>query len=136
MNNKNMQVYFEADFFIIKYSEANHVVVNKWTATPTSDEFREAMEVLLQAMIHFKTSKVISDATFMGALLQEDQEWAASDWYRRAKEVGFSYNAIIISSDLFSEMSVQGTLDSVVDIVTVNRYFSNMEDAMLWISKF
>ncbi|SKC78956.1 hypothetical protein [Ohtaekwangia koreensis] len=131
-----MQVYFEADFFIIKYSEANHVVVNKWTTTPTSDEFREAMEVLLRAMIDFKASKVISDTTCMGALLLEDQEWAASDWYMRAIEVGFSYNAIIISSDLFSEMSVQGTLDSVADSVTVNRYFSSMEDAMVWISKF
>lgn len=128
-----MQLYFESDYFIVKYSKATHAVINKWITTPTSAEFREGMEALLQAMIHYKASKIVSDTTCMGALLPEDQEWAASHWYLRAVKAGFSHNAIIIPADIFTEMSVHATLDSIEDIVTTVRYFDNIEDAMVWI---
>jgi hypothetical protein len=130
-----MKVYFENEYFVVKYSTATYALVNKWITNPTSAEFREGMEILLQAMIHFKTSKMVSDTTYMGALLPEDQEWAASHWYIRASKIGFSHNGIIIPSDIFTEMSVQGTLDAIEDKVTVTRYFDNLEDAMVWISQ-
>jgi hypothetical protein len=128
-----MKIYFESDYFVVKYSEAIHAVVNKWITTPTSVEFREGMEILLQAMIHYNASKVVSDTTYMGALLPEDQEWAASHWYMRAVMAGFSHNAIIIPADIFTEMSVHGTLDSIEDSVTTTRYFDTIEDALVWV---
>lgn len=130
-----MNVYFESNYFIVKYSEATHAIVSKWITSPTSEEFRDGLEVLLQAMMHFKTSKMVSDTTYMGALLSKDQEWAASHWYMRASKIGFSHNAIIIPSDIFTEMSVQSTLDAIEDKVTVTRYFDNLEDAIVWIAK-
>ncbi|MFD0999740.1 hypothetical protein ACFQ21_10495 [Ohtaekwangia kribbensis] len=128
-----MKVYFESDYFVVKYSTAIHAVVNKWITAPTSVEFREGMETLLQAMIYYKAGKIVSDTTYLGTLLQEDQEWAASHWYRRAVEAGFSHNAIIIPANLFTEMSVYATLDSIEENVTTIRYFDAMEDAMVWI---
>lgn len=129
-----MMVYFESDYFFVKYSAATRAVVSKWLTTPTSAEFRKGMDILLQAFEDYKTGRAISDTTCLGALLPEDQEWAATDWYMRAVKIGFSHNAIIMPHDLFTEISVQSTLDSIEDNVTTIRYFNNMKDAMVWIN--
>ncbi len=44
-------------------------------------------------------------------------------------------NAIIMSVDLFTQVSVQQTLDENIEIMLFTRYFSSEEEAMIWILK-
>jgi hypothetical protein len=131
-----MQNYFETEFIVIGYCKVNHAVVATWKTPPTSDEFRVGMDNMLQGMIDFKTGKIVADTIYMGAVHPDDQAWAASHWYNRAEKAGFSHNAIIVPSDIFTEMSVEGILNQVQDNVAVIAYFPSKEEAIAWIDRF
>ncbi|WP_333819195.1 hypothetical protein [Ohtaekwangia sp.] len=130
-----MKVYFKSEFFKITYLQDINIIASAWTTPPSSEEFRQGMEHLLHAIQHFKTGKLISDTTYMGAIFPEDQEWAATDWYQRAAAAGFSHNAIIVPHDIFTELSVETILDRV-DKRMIRAFFDNENAAMEWIRQF
>ncbi len=130
-----MQIYFDSEFVNIAYREEDRVIIGAWKTTPTSEEFRTGMNYLLEAMMDFKTGKILADTIYMGAVHPDDQNWSATDWNRRAIAAGFSHNAIVVPSDIFTEMSVEAILDQVGDNGVVNRFFYNMPDALDWIKK-
>lgn len=131
-----MQNYFESEFVNIDYNEGDRVIIMVWKTPPTSGEFRRGMDSLVEAMINFKTGKILADTVYMGAVHPDDQDWAATDWNRRAIAAGFSHNAIVVPSDIFTEMSVEAILDQVGDNGAVNHFFHSMPEALTWIKKF
>ncbi|MEO7989435.1 MAG: hypothetical protein ABI663_07840 [Chryseolinea sp.] len=130
-----MQNYFGKDFVTIGYDKANHVVVLKWIVPPTSDEFREGLYSLLAALEHFKTGKIITDVSYLGTIHPNDQRWSATEWLQSALKVGYSHIAIIMPSDVFTQMSVEDTMNQV-DSPLPSAYFDNMEAAFDWINSF
>ena len=131
-----MQNYFETEFIVIGYSKEHHAIVLAWKTPPTSDEFRLGMDHILQGMMDYKTGKVVADTLYMGAVHPDDQAWAATHWYNRAREAGFSHNAIIVPSDIFTEMSVESILNQVQNNVAITAYFPNKDEAVAWIDRF
>ena len=131
-----MQDYFESEFISISYSKNNHCIIAVWKTPPTSEEFRKGMDHMLEAMINFKTGKIVADTIYMGTVHPDNQEWAASHWYTRAAKAGFSHNAIVVPSDIFTAMSVESILELVGNSVAVTQYFQNVNDALDWIKKF
>jgi len=129
-----MQNYFETDFVTVSYDKANHLLILKWKVTPTSDEFREGLNSLIPAMEYFKTGMVIGDTTYLGAIHPNDQQWSATEWVQSALQVGHSKLALIIPSDVFTKMSMDGAMSHVVSEYPI-AYFDNMEDAIDWIKK-
>jgi len=127
-----MQNYFGMDYISIRYDKANHVVVLEWIIPPTSDEFREGLNSLLAAMEHFKTGKIITDVGHLGTIHPDNQRWAATEWLQSALKIGYSHIAIIMPSDIFTQMSVEDTM-SQVDSPLPSAYFDNMEKAIEWI---
>lgn len=131
-----MDNYFESEFIVIGYSRAVRAIIAVWKTPPSSDEFREGLETMLRAMIHYKTGKIIADTIYMGAVHPDDQEWVASHWYSRAAEAGFSHNAIVVPADIFTEMSVEAILSQVQNNITMIHYFSGIDQATAWIAEF
>lgn len=130
-----MNVYFKNEFFKITYHKNINTIASAWITAPSSVEFRLGMENLIQAILYFKTGKLISDTTYMGAILPEDQEWAAIDWYARASKAGFSHNAIIVPPDIFTELSVEAILEKV-EKGMIRSFFNNEDAAVEWIRQF
>lgn len=126
-----MSIYFDKDYVSISYDANNHLLVASWKMPPLSSEFRTYMEALISAMEHFETGKLIADTTRMGTLSLEDQEWSSKDWTRRAIEVGYSHVAILLPTDVFSQMAIEDTMNGMVGPVAFS-YFENMEDALIW----
>jgi hypothetical protein len=54
------------------------------------------MLVLIGAMQHFKTGRVIFETSGLGALFLEDQQWIAEYWYELAINAGYEKVAFII----------------------------------------
>ncbi len=129
-----MQNYFETDFVTIGYDKANHVIVLKWLVPPTSDEFREGLNSLITAMEHFITGKLVTDTTYLGTIHPNDQQWSATEWVHGAIKAGYSQIAIIIPADVFTQMSVEDTMNQVESPFPM-AYFNNIEDAIDWIKK-
>ena len=134
---KEKQNHFEKDYITIWYDKVNHLIVGKWKAEPTSAEFREGLNSLISAIEHFKTGKLIIDTTYLGVIHPDDQDWSVVEWGQRALKAGYSQTALIISSNIFTQMSVEETMNQFQEENPFSfAYFNNMEDAIDWIKQF
>jgi hypothetical protein len=129
-----MENYFEKDTFIIRYDEENHLLIHEWKVSPTSQEFKEATNILIPAFEHFKTGKLVADVRRLGAVHPDDQQWILTDWTPRVRKAGFSHSAVIIPQDIFTQMSLEGMSDDLGDLPSKN--FDNMEAAINWLKQF
>jgi len=129
-----MQTYFEKDFVIIGYDETNKLIVAEWKIPPTSQEFRNCMDVLIEALTHFNTGKVIFDTLYLGILPESDQEWVSSDWYGRAVKAGYSRVAFVLPHDVFTDMFVKETVKRTSNRIPT-AYFDNRPAAIDWLKK-
>ncbi|HEY8937810.1 MAG TPA: STAS/SEC14 domain-containing protein [Cyclobacteriaceae bacterium] len=127
-----MQIYFETEFITISYNKASHSSIVKWNLPPMSEEYRKGLNALLLCMKHFKTGKVVADLTNFGTLHPDDQEWSSTEWTEKAMELGYSDIAIILSSDVYSQMAIEDTMSPVTNTLNV-AYFDNIEKAVEWI---
>lgn len=96
----DVTVFYDKEHALINYSEGGHYVIITWTTSPSSNEYRESMEALIEAMKQFKTGKLIVDNRKAGALHPDDQDWSVKDWHVRALAAGHTHAAIVQSSDI------------------------------------
>lgn len=127
--------YITTEFITVNFNITTTAVVAKWLVSPTSVEFREGLDAMLAAMKKFNTGKLVVDTTNLGAIHEEDQNWAASDWYNRARQgTGYHRIAMIVPSDIFTQMSVESTLESVEEKIVDTAYFDSIDAALEWIT--
>jgi hypothetical protein len=128
-----MEIYFDTDYKRIEYSAAHHVLIATWKVTPTSAEFRTGMMTMLSAIEHFKTGRLVYDATHSGAILEEDRTWAATEWQALAIAAGHSKVAFLLPDDVFTNMTMEDIMEKADKHVSF-AYFSRKEDAIQWVS--
>lgn len=128
-----MRGYFENDFVSIEYNADYTFIVLKWKTTPSSSDFRQGLHILLLAMQHFKTGKVVVDATLLGVLSSEDQEWSNTSWTNKAVRAGYSHQATVIPNNVFMKMPQQETLCHI-GILTFS-VFDSLEEAIRWMEQ-
>ncbi|MFP4294109.1 MAG: hypothetical protein ACLFQ0_20950, partial [Cyclobacteriaceae bacterium] len=100
-------------YFTAHYDAELDAIVETWVTSPTSEEFRTGMNKIIDLMAKHKTGALLGDTKELGALSEEDQQWSFTDWLARALEVGYHSFAVIISPDIFAQMSVEDTLTEV-----------------------
>jgi hypothetical protein len=129
------QPHFEKDYLAIRYDEPHRVIIATWKIPPTSQEFRSGMDILVNALSHFNTGKVIFDTRCLGIVLETDQVWTSRDWYRRAIKAGYSQVAFVMPIDSFTHMAVVETTERTPDRIPT-AYVDTMTAAMIWIRTF
>jgi hypothetical protein len=83
-------------------------------------------------MKHIKTGIIVCDVVNLGALLEEDQIWAATVWRPLAVAAGHSRAAFILPDDIFTNMSMEDMMEKADKDVSFG-YFNRMEDAVRWV---
>ncbi|SKC54871.1 hypothetical protein [Ohtaekwangia koreensis] len=129
-----MRIFFEEDYITIQYNETNCTLVTTFIKPSLSKEFREGMLVLIGAMQHFKTGRVIFDTSGLGALFLEDQLWIAEYWYELAISAGYEKVAFIIPEGTFAQFSVTGATTMVKKRIPTG-YFGTEQEAYDWINE-
>ena len=127
-----MEIYFETDYKKIEYDAINHILVATWKLAPSSGEYREGMIAMIKAMGYFKAGRVVYDVIHLGAVLEEDQAWTATEWRDLAIAVGHSQVAFVLPDNLFTNISMEEMMGKA-DKDVLFAYFSRMEDAIRWV---
>ncbi len=128
-----MKTYFNESFITVEYNEELNTVCPVWKEAPTSEEFRLGMNKVIEAMKEYNTGILKSDTAKIGAMDPEDGTWSATDWLDRAVKVGYRKFAVIISPDIFAQMSVEDTLNQVNGVEI--KYFPSDAEATAWIKE-
>ena len=125
-----MKTCFKSELVHVKYDADKSIIIATWVTPPTSDEYREGMLAVLQAIKDCKTGKVVWDCMGVGAISQADQEWTIKYFHNPALEHGYSQAAIILPADIFTQMSVESIVKEVGDFKT--KYFDTLQAALDW----
>ncbi|UII34065.1 hypothetical protein LVD17_09590 [Fulvivirga ulvae] len=127
-----MKVFFEKDYARVSYNSTNNIIIYEWLVPPTEQEFKAGCEQMIEAIAHFKTGKVVVDTREQGALAPDLLEWMTTDWLSRAVAAGYTHGAIILPTDIFTQLAVDEIMDMVSKKV-VSRNFDDMSEAIEWI---
>ncbi len=121
--------YYTSDYLAIE--AGNGFIFVNWLTAPTSVEFRNGMDKLFETIRQTKTGKVVTDTRNLGAISTEDQTWSNTDWLSKAVGAGYNQIAIVISPDIFTQMSVEDIMSQVQGLKI--GYFDTVEKAAEWI---
>lgn len=112
----------------------NEWVYANWIGTPTTQQVKDGLDIILKAMQENKIGKILNDnrelkGTWTGAL-----EWIVNDWTPRAIKAGYSAVAFIYSKDVFGKFSVDSLLKQTDENGPVKQKpFRDMEEAKIWL---
>mgnify|MGYP006266484353 CR=1 FL=1 len=109
------------------------MVKQVWKVNPASMEFREGMTQTTQAMQKLGGGRFLMDATHLGALSEEDQQWTATQWLPEAKNAGCTKMAAVVSDDIFNKMSMEETV-SLFSGIEVAVFEQSPQEAFQWVT--
>jgi len=81
-----------------------------------------------------RIGKVLTDTRTMGAISPEDQDWTIQEWLLRAFKVNYRRIAVVISKDIFNQMSVEDIMNRVEGVDFVTKYFPSVEEGKAWLA--
>lgn len=125
-NTEVYNIYFDADI---------NAVVMEWDGYATSQQFREGTELMLNKLIHHKTTKVLADVKDMVLIGREDQEWLNRQFLPRAIGFGFKSIAMIRPEHYFNKVAVESVSYKVDKDKLAIHFFDNMDEAKEWLGK-
>ncbi len=126
--------YFKTQYILLQYNEQEKYIVANWLQFPLSEEFRTGMDQIIRLMEENKIGKVLTDTRKMGAISPDDQDWSITDWLPRAFKAGYRRIALVISEDIFNQMSVEDIMSRVEGMDFVTKYFPNSEEGRKWLA--
>ncbi len=127
-------IKFDNSVAAISVNQNDGVVEVQWKQPPTSSEFREVLSKGVEFISENKFTKWIGDVRELGAILDEDQKWSNEMWFPKAIEAGVNKIAIVISDDVFNQLSVEEIMSKVDTLNVTSHYFSSKEEALQWVN--
>ncbi|WP_139924419.1 STAS/SEC14 domain-containing protein [Hymenobacter sp. DG01] len=129
-----MEMVFENQHCTIFFDPASRCLHQTWTGFATGPLLREAHEATLELLSRHGVQQVLADTREMRTILRTDQQWITDDFFPRALARGYRRVAVVVSADMFNQLSVRAILDPVLgqSAFTVE-YFGNLETARAWL---
>ncbi len=128
-----METKFDNTVVTVFYDKAIDSVIFDWKQAPTSTEFREALNKGLEVVQSTHCKNWIGDCTNLGAIDDVDQNWSNTEWFPKALGAGISKMGVIVSDDVFNQMSVDQIMSNVESANFVSQYFPDKDKARNWI---
>lgn len=126
-------IYFEKDYLRIDYDQEENLITMNWKEAVVSEEFREGLNKGLECVEEHSIKHWLADVREMGALSNDDQEWSNNEWFPKIIKAGIKFMGVVISSDIFNQMTVDEIMTKVPQTDIVHRNFDNMDKAKEWL---
>nr|WKN39614.1 hypothetical protein K4G66_13020 [Tunicatimonas sp. TK19036] len=125
-------------YFQAEYEESLNTITFRWLKSPTSQEYRSALKLLLAMIKANSADNVIFDTMGLGAISEEDEAWYMKEWLPQAVAVGQKKNALIMPPDIFAQMAVNDMMKKLwgkeAAPSNMNKYFDNEDKARAWVA--
>ncbi|MCS6969165.1 MAG: STAS/SEC14 domain-containing protein [Cytophagales bacterium] len=132
-----MQIY-QSRYAIVEVfpdRQFNKVTWLPTTAYMTEEEFKTELINQSQAAAPYGHTRILVDTSqFLMTITPATQEWAQENIYRPIYEAGTRPKvAYLVSRDLFSQASIEQTMDEGVTKEFQMCYFQTEEEALQWL---
>ena len=128
-------IILDTEHVVITVSIEERTIALKWKGYAPTQDFRAALEAGLEAVKEHDLRFWLADLRGMSAILRRDEQWTTSDWFPRLAATGLKRMAIVTSTDLFNQMSVDRIMDDAAAVIVFQTsYFDDPDVARLWLS--
>jgi hypothetical protein len=131
-----MEVYDSQYLNSVFFPEQELIEMN-WkpsTEKMTEEEYKQETLNINDIVLKFRPKKILFDASNMFfVVVPELQEWTNREGIPVSLSVGMNKSAFVVSKDLFSQVSIEQTMEEQAGSQFINRYFDNKEDARKWL---
>jgi hypothetical protein len=129
-------LYYSSMECDIYYNESLHAVETKWKGIYCAGKkLQEILNAIVELLEMKKTSCIIADAREMKVISEPDRDWIINEWYSRAVNAGFCYEALIVTKDTFNEVSIKKIVKEYDTNVVTTKYFLEFDSAARWIKE-
>ncbi len=136
MTNVNFTSLYSSNLLEIFYDEASGILKNTWKTTLISmEEIQKEMKILMQKFEEKKPKLLLTNNQIGQILLPEIQAWIGGFLFPKITNLGIQRWAIVLSSDLFSSISVEQMLDDnqPKDAFAQRMFEMNEKEAIEWL---
>jgi hypothetical protein len=134
-----MDTMYESKAKKIYWDDANQVVRQVWVSTEdlTDDLLKSELREYLKCVEAKKPDAILSFATnFHYSIAPELQEWIGANILGPFANLGVRFYAQIVSPDIFSQISIEQTLEENSNPDAMNfSMFDSEETALAWVAK-
>ncbi|MCC5946208.1 MAG: hypothetical protein JJT94_14855 [Bernardetiaceae bacterium] len=124
-------------YWTIQYDEANQIILCEWKAEAEelNDElFKSEMRGYADIVEKYRAPKLLLNTRIGSYALAPDiQEWVATEIAPRTMGAGQRKMAIILSDNLFAQVSVEQMLEEGDMPTLMQQYFDDKEEAFAWL---
>ncbi len=127
---------FEEKYLTIQHDEDVNCIHMQWVGFATSQKYQHGMNTGLEKVKEKEVSRWLANMAEMGVITPEDQKWTNEDWFPRLLEAGIRTAAVVMSKDIFNQLSVKKIGEDMTDNSYTMHFFDNLEEAKKWLATY
>lgn len=130
-------VYQSPTWIIYWHSDAKciHFIFQEYTKQLQEKEYLEELKNFIGLIKQYQPKSIFADTReFHFTIAPEIQEFINENVLTLYSDLGVEQHAILVSSDLFTAVSVEQTMDEAEQTSFENQYFENEEKARIWLN--
>ncbi len=133
-----METLYTSPFKTILWDAENQVIRQLWidTSQLTDESLKSELKQYLASVTQKKPNAILSFATnFHYQITPDVQEWIAANILGPFAQMGVRLYAQIVSPDIFTQVSIEQTLEEADDKAFRFQIFGSEESALGWINQ-
>ncbi|WP_338765600.1 hypothetical protein WAF17_01980 [Bernardetia sp. ABR2-2B] len=129
----------KTSFLILSYSPETEILELEWlakTSEMTDKEFQEQVLLENKMLLKHKPKKILAKTLQMEYTISPDEQEKHNDIILPTfKAIGLEKLAIVVSHDLFTQVSISQILDDDTTAGYQSNYFEDITSATAWLSE-
>jgi hypothetical protein len=127
--------FFDRRWITIRFDESVHAIWVEWKAYAEGEDYRSALDAMLELLQQKKSSRMLADCRLLGPITQADQLWTNQNWQPRSATAGLRWVAIVSPRAAVARLSIKQmvTRSTSSGVEMVTNHFDDMELARAWL---
>lgn len=121
-------------YVTLTYEKENDLMFVDWSGYLNVELVKLGSEELLLMIKQYRASKVLVDNSKVSGPWQAANEWYQADWNPRAAKAGLTDMAVIMSENIFTQLSLQGFTKVTKGVYSVC-VFNGESQARKWLKE-
>lgn len=129
----------QTPFIVLSYFPKTELLELEWlaaTADMTDKEFQENVRLQNDVLLEYKPKKILAKTLDMQYTISPEEQEKHNDIILPTfKAIGLEKLAIVVSQDLFTQVSISQIIDDDTAAGYQSNYFEDTASAMEWLNK-
>ena len=133
-----MEYIYKHKYLQVTYDATRKLMINTWLPEckyMTDDDYKAQMTEYAERLEKYHPDFSMADSVnFLYTITPDMQEWTNAEFMPYFINAGVQKQAFLVSKDLFSQVSVEQTMDKEQNLKAFQtRYFDSKEKALEWL---